>query len=137
LQLVFVQIPNESQFRNLASRFKQVHSIPYIIGATDGSHIPALASVISGEDYNYCRKSFHSTILQRIVGPDFMLWHYEFGIGSLHNWAIFEVTRIRQACTEGKFQPYKYVGDVSYSVRPWMYCLFKGIKVALFGKEAN
>ena len=63
LQPVFVQIPSESQFRVLASRFEKFHDIPYIIGAIDGYHIHILDPLIGGQDY-YCRKSFHSVILQ-------------------------------------------------------------------------
>ena len=137
LQPVFVQTPSESQFRVLASRFEKLHGIPYIIGAIDGSHIPVLAPVIGGQDY-YCRKSFHSAILQGIVGPDCMFWDYEFGwAGSLHDWSVFQVTKIGRGCIEGKFQPYKLIGDAAYPVRPWMYCPFKGGKTTLCGKEAN
>ena len=39
LQLVFVQTPIESQFRILASRFEQLHDIPYIIRPIDGSYV--------------------------------------------------------------------------------------------------
>jgi hypothetical protein len=89
LQPVFVQTPSKSQFRVLASKFEELHGIPYIIGAIDGSHILVLAPIIGGEDY-YCRRSFHSAILQGIVGPDCMFWNYEFGwAGSLHDWAVF------------------------------------------------
>ena len=78
LQSVFVQTPSESQFRVLASRFEKSHGIHYIIGAINGSHIHILAPLIGGQDY-YCRKSFHSAILQEIVGPDYMFWDYELG----------------------------------------------------------
>jgi hypothetical protein len=105
LQPVFVQIPSESQFRVFASRFEKLHDIPYIIGAIDGSHIHVLAPVIGGQDY-YCIKSFHSAILQEIVGPYCMFWNYEFGwAGSLHDWNVFQVTRIGHRCIEGKLQP--------------------------------
>jgi hypothetical protein len=77
LQLVFVQTTSESQFKILASRFEKLYDISYIIGAIDGSHILVLAPVIGGQDY-YCRMSFHSTILQGIVGPYYMFWDYEF-----------------------------------------------------------
>ena len=77
LQPFFVQTPNELQFRLLASKFEQLHGIHYIIGAMDGSHTSVLAHVIGGE-YYYCRKSFHSMILQGIVGPNCMFWNYEF-----------------------------------------------------------
>ena len=111
-----------------------MYRIPYIIGAIDGSHISILAPIIGGEDY-YCRKSFHSAILQGIVGPDCMFWKYEFGWArSLHDWAIFQV--IKTGCTyiEGKFQPYKLIGVAAYPVRPWMYCPFKGGKTTLSRK---
>ena len=85
LQPIFVQTPNKSQFKVLASKFEQLHGIPYIIGAIDESHIFVLAPIIGGEDY-YCRKSFHSTILQGVVGPYCMFWNYEFGWAeSLHD----------------------------------------------------
>ena len=38
---------------------------------------------------------------------------------------------------EGKFQPYKLIGDAAYPVQPWMYCSFKGGKTTLSGKDAN
>ena len=83
LQPVFIQTPDESQFRVLARKFEQLHGIPYVIGAIDGSHI--LAAVISGEDY-YCRNPFHSAILQGIVEFDCMFWDYEFGwVENLHD----------------------------------------------------
>ena len=62
LQLVFIQTPDESQFRILARRFEQLHDIPYVIGAINGSHILVLAPVVGREDYYY-KKSFHSAIL--------------------------------------------------------------------------
>ena len=62
-QPVFMQTPCESY---ITSRFEQLHGIPYIIGAINGSHIHVLTLVDDGEDY-YCRKSFHSTILSFII----------------------------------------------------------------------
>ena len=66
LQQIFVQMPSELQFRILAREFKALHGIPYIMSAIDGSHILVLVPVVGGEDY-YCRKLFHSAILQGIV----------------------------------------------------------------------
>jgi hypothetical protein len=126
LQKIFIQIPNENRLRVLAKEFEKLHNIPYIIGAIDGSHIPVLAPVIGGEDY-YCRKSFHSALLQGIVDTNCIFWDYEFGwAGSLHDWTVFQQTKVGRACMEGKFQPYKLIGDAAYPVRPWMYCPFKG-----------
>ena len=137
LQPIFVQTLSELQFRVLGSKYEKLHGIPYIIGAIDGSHIFVLAYVLGGED-DYCRKSFHSAILQEIVGQDCIFWNYEFEwTGSLHDWAVFQVTRIGRTYIEGKFQPYKLIGDVAYPVRPWMYCPFKGGNTTLSGKNAN
>ena len=66
LQRILVQMPSESQFRVLAKEFEALHGIPYVVGAIDGLHIHVLAPIYGGENY-YCRKSFHSTILQGIV----------------------------------------------------------------------
>lgn len=134
---VLVQFPSESQFRVLASQFEALHGIPYIVGAIDGSHIPVLAPVIGGEDY-YCRKSFHSAILQGIVDVNCKFWDFEFGwAGSLHDWSVFQVTKVGKAFMEGKYMPYKLIGDAAYPVRPWMYCPFKGQKDGLSRCRAN
>jgi hypothetical protein len=77
LQPIFVQTPSKSQFRILALKFEQLHRKPYIICAIDGLYILVLAPVIGGENY-YCRKSFYSTILQGLVGPNCMFRNYEF-----------------------------------------------------------
>lgn len=49
-----MQIPTKSQFIVLASRFEQLHGIPYIIGAIDGFNI-YLAPVVGVEDYYYMK----------------------------------------------------------------------------------
>ena len=137
LQRILVQIPSESQFRVLAKEFEALHGIPYVVGAIDGSHIPVLAPIYGGEDY-YCRKSFHSAILQGIVDVHCKFWDYEFGwAGSLHDWAVFQVTKIGRACIEGRLHPYKLIGDAAYPIRPWMYCPFKGGKTELSQIQAN
>jgi len=74
--------------------------------------------MVGREDYYY-RKSFHSAILQEIVNVNCRFWDYEFGsVGSLRDWAIFQVTKIRRACMEGKLHPCKLVGNAAYPVRP-------------------
>ena len=66
LQRILVQIPSESQFRLLAKEFEVLHGISYVVDAINGSYIPVLAPIYRGEEH-YCRKSFHSAILQGIV----------------------------------------------------------------------
>lgn len=53
-------------------------------------------------------------------------WNYEFGWAyNLHDWTVFEITKVRRACIKGKLHPYKLIGDEAYLVRPWMYCPFE------------
>ena len=67
-----------------------------------------------------------------------MFWIYEFGWArNLHDYSVFQIIRIGRECMEGKFQPYKLIRDAAYKVRPWMYCLFKGGKTTISGKDAN
>ena len=118
LQGTFVQFPNPARFRILALEFEALHEIPYIIGAIDGSHIPILAHVIGGDDY-YCRKSFHSALLQDIVDTKYAFWNYEFGwAGSMHDWILFQLTKVGRDCIKGKFLPYKLIEDCAYQMRP-------------------
>jgi hypothetical protein len=125
LLTVLVQFPSESQFKVLASQFEDLHGIPYIVGVIDGLHIHDLAPMIGGEDYYY-RKSFHLAILQGIVDVNCKFWDFEFGwAGSLYDWSVFQVTKVGRAFMEGKYMPYKLIGDAAYPVRPWMYCPFK------------
>ena len=78
LQGTFVQFPNPARYRVLAQEFEALHTISYIIGAINGSHIPNLIPIIGGEDY-YCIKLFYSVLLQGIVDTKCVFWDYEFG----------------------------------------------------------
>ena len=96
MQGIFVHFPNPTRFRVLAQEFEALYGIPYIIGAIDGSHIPILVPVIGGEDY-YCRKSFHSVLLQGIVDIKCVFWDYEFGwAGSMHDWTLFKLKKLEE-----------------------------------------
>ena len=102
---VLVQFPSELQFKVLAFQFKALYGIPYIVGAIDGSHILVLVLVIWGEDY-YCHKSFHLAILKEIVVVNYKFWDFEFGCaGSLHDWSVFQVTKVEKTFMEGKYMP--------------------------------
>ena len=57
-----VTFPSEHRFCQMAREFEALHDIPYVVGATNGSHIPILTPVNGGEDYYYC-KSFHFALL--------------------------------------------------------------------------
>ena len=59
--LIFVKLTKQ-RIEVMASEFKELRGIPYIIGAVDGSHIPIIAPEVDPRSY-YCCKRFYSTLL--------------------------------------------------------------------------
>jgi hypothetical protein len=56
-----------------------------------------------------------------------VLWDYEFGwVGSMYDWMVFHLTKVGEMCIQGKFIPCKLIVNVTYLVRMWIYCPFKG-----------
>lgn len=54
-----------------ASEFENLHGIPYVVGAVDGSHIHIVAPQCYAADY--CnRKGFHSILLQGVVSSKYV-----------------------------------------------------------------
>ncbi len=44
----------------------------------------------------------------------------------MHDWSIFQLTKVGKMCIQGKFLPYKLIDDITYLMHPWIYCPFKG-----------
>ena len=65
-----------------ASEFENMHEIPYVVGAVDGSHIPIVAPRFYAAD-NYNRKGFHSILLQSVVSSKSLFWDFDIGWASL------------------------------------------------------
>ena len=49
----------------------------------------------------------------------------------------FQFFKNGHGCIEGKFQLYKFMRDITYLARRWIYCLFEGGKNAFSRKEVN
>ena len=62
----FIKWPTLVIMEKYALEFQDLHQIPYVVGAVDGSHIPIVAPRLHTVDY-YNRKGFHSILLQGIV----------------------------------------------------------------------
>jgi len=89
-----MKFSSEPQFMVLTKEFEALHGIPHISSVIDRSHIPIQAPIIGGENYIY-RKSFHFTLLQRIVDTKCVSWDYEFGwVSSMHDWIVFHFTKV-------------------------------------------
>ena len=128
--LVFVKLTKQ-RIEAMASEFEEVRGIPYIIGAVDGSHIPIIALEVDLGSY-YCRKGFYSTLLQGIVDCKCLFWDYDFGwAGSNHDWSLFQRMEVGKRFMQGKFKPFKLIGDAAYPIRPFFIVPFKGQKSGL------
>ena len=53
LQRIFMRFPSLAWLNNLARKLEELHGIPHIIEAIDGSQIPILALIIEGGNYYY------------------------------------------------------------------------------------
>ena len=61
-----------------AQEFQDLHNIPYVVGAVDGSHIPIIAPRLHAANY-YNRKGFHSILLQGVVSSKCLFGHSDIG----------------------------------------------------------
>jgi len=50
---------------------------------------------------------------------------------SIHNWFLFQKSKIGKKTKNGTFLSYKLFGDVAYLMCPWFYSPFKGEKTSL------
>ena len=81
----FINWPSPSTMDRYAREFEELHQIPYVVGAVDGSHIPIIAPRLHAPDY-YNRKGFHSILLQGVVSAKCLFWDFDIGwAGSMHD----------------------------------------------------
>ena len=131
----FIKCPTPAIMERYTQEFQELHGIPYVVGAVDGSHIPIVASRLHAADY-YNRKGFYSILLQGVVCSKCLFWDFDIGwAGSMHDANLWGRTDIRQYCEAGKLSPYALVGDAAYPCRPWMLAPFKGNKDGLSREE--
>lgn len=72
---------------------------------------------------------FYLAILQGIVEVKHKLWGFKSGwFGSLHDWYVFQITKVGRTFMKGKYMPHKLIGNTTDHVRPWVHCPFKGEK---------
>ena len=131
----FISWPGPATMDRYVQEFQDLHQIPYVVGAIDGSHIPIIAPRLHAADY-YNRKGFHSLLLQGVVSAKCLFWDFDIGwAGSMHDANLWSRTEIGQHCKAGKLSPYCLVGDAAYPCRPWMLAPFKGYNDGLSREE--
>ena len=131
----FIRWPSAVVMDKFAQEFQNLHGIPYVVGAVDGSHIPIIGPRLHAADY-YNRKGFHSILLQGVVSSRCLFWDFDIGwAGSMHDANLWSRTHIGRFCEAGRLSPYVLVGDAAYPCRPWMLAPFKGHKDGLTREE--
>ena len=131
----FISWPAPATMERYAHEFQDLHQIPYVVGAVDGSHIPIIAPRLHAADYYNC-KGFHLLLLQGVVSAKCLFWDFDIGwAGSMHDANLWARTEIGQHCEAGKLSPYCLVGDAAYPCHPWMLAPFKGHKDGLSREE--
>lgn len=131
----FIRWPSSAVMEKFAQEFQNLHQIPYVVGAVDGSHIPIIAPRLHAADY-YNRKGFHSILLQGVVSSKCLFWDYDIGwAGSMHDANLWARSDIGKYCEAGSLSPYALVGDAAYPCRPWMLAPYKGHKDGLSREE--
>ena len=55
----------------------------------------------------------------------------------MHDWTLFQLTKVGKFYIKCKFSPYKLIGDCAYPVRSWIYNSFKGCAEDLDRYKAN
>ena len=131
----FIRWPSAVIMDKFAQEFQNLHGIPYVVGAVDGSHIPIIGPRLHAAEY-YNRKGFHSILLQGVVSSRCLFWDFDIGwAGSMHDANLWSRTHIGRFCEAGRLSPYVLVGDAAYACRPWMLAPFKGHKDGLTREE--
>ena len=114
----FLRWPSPSVMEKFAEEFQDIHNIPYVIGAVDGSHIPIVAPRLHTPNY-YNRKGFHSILLQGVVSSKCLFWDFDIGwAGSMHDANLWARTDIGRFCEDGRLSPYALVSDAAYPCHP-------------------
>ena len=110
----FINWPSPSTTERYAQEFQDLHQIPYVVEALDGSHISIVAPRLHAPDY-YNRKGFHSVLLQGVMSTKCLFWDFDIGwANSMRDANLWGRTAIGQYCKAGKLSSYALVGDAMY-----------------------
>ncbi|GFR15236.1 protein ALP1-like [Trichonephila clavata] len=127
-----IKFPRNSDLHEIATEFFNRPALPGCCGALDWCHIPIKAPSQNAKDY-FCRKQFHSLILQAVVEGNCRFINVNVGWpGSVHDARVFRNSQLYLAGVTSKlFSPanvtvydnsYKpfLVADSAYPLLPWV-----------------
>ena len=82
---------SEQEIQTAIGKYGEFSQIPQVIGAIDGTYIKTKSPDDDADDY-ICRKGYHSTILQAVVGADTEIFDASTGYpGSIHDARVFRL----------------------------------------------
>jgi len=129
----FVKFPEtEEETEKVIDGFSDKGPFPQVAGAIDGSHIRIKAPIVNAKDY-YCRKGFHSVILQGVVDSDGRFMHVSTGYpGSIHDSRMLRMSSLYRDIANERVlhSPTKRIngreikplllGDPAYKLKTWL-----------------
>ena len=131
LKIIF---PSGNELQAIAEDFASKGTLRGCCGSIDVSHILIKAPKNNAKDF-YCRKSFHSIVLQGVADASLSFMNITVGWpGSVHNARVLRTSKLYRAGVEGKLflpqtvllqnEPVRLflVGDKAYPALP---CLKK------------
>ena len=127
-----ITFPTGDALQRVADGFMAKGTLPGCCGVVDGSHIPIKAPIDNAKDF-FCRKQFHSIVLQAVIDSDVQFMNINVGWpGSVHDARILRNSNLYTAGEAGRlFLPRTVVieneplrpfimGDSAYPALTWL-----------------
>ncbi|XP_066552472.1 uncharacterized protein LOC136718596 [Amia ocellicauda] len=132
LKPLYLQLPSEHEFEDMARLFNTRWGFPHCVGAIDSLHISIIAPPNYTADY-WNSKCWHSVVLQGVVNGLGQFWDACAGFpGSTEDVTILQNSTLWAIANEGGLfpeppkefmgQPLKYflLGDAAYPLQNWL-----------------
>ncbi|XP_043469634.1 putative nuclease HARBI1 [Leptopilina heterotoma] len=125
----YIRWPQGRELRRVQEEFEEISGFPNVIGAIDGCHIQISAPSENPDSY-FCRKNFHSLLLQGICDANLRFINIYAGIcGSVHDARVWNLSDIKEAIEVDKERYFPgdshMLGDSAYGVQSFLMVPYK------------